>query len=172
MEKTFTFPALPENAAALAALPEAALSDPFQTAALTAAALCRYEASPADCVEMLNVLRGPRPLSVYETQFLRDRLGGKGYKPFSYFAGAVPANNYTPAVPYTVTVRDNPYSYTNEGYATLYLVSGGADNPRPVTLRRKGDRWMLWEQMLRLLPVRDKRTGAADPYYLTRIIPA
>ena len=32
-------------------------------------------------------------------------------------------------VPYTVTVRDNPYSYTDENYAMLYLTSGGADNP-------------------------------------------
>ncbi len=158
MERTFTFNTLPENAAALLAMPEAALPDPFTAAALAAAVLCRYEADPSACIEMLNLLRGPRPLSVMETQFLRDRLGGKGYKPFSFFAGAVPANNYTPALPYTVTVRDNPYSYQNEGYATLYLTSGGADNPRPVTLRKKGEQWMLWEQML----LADIRVPAKD----------
>ena len=158
MERTFRFASLPKNDAELLALPEAALSDPFMTAALTAAALCRYEASPDACVQMLNVLRGPRPLSVFETQFLRDRLAGKGYKPFSYFAGATPANNYTPDVPYTVTVRDNPYSYQNDGYATLYLTSGGADSPRPVTLRKKGEQWMLWEQLL----LADIRTPAKD----------
>ena len=158
MEKTFRFASLPENAARMSALPEAALSDPFMTAALTAAALCRYEASPDACVEMLNLLRGPRPLSVMETQFLRDRLAGKGYKPFSYFEGALPANNYEPAKPYTVTVKDNPYSYGNEGYATLYLTSGGADSPRPVTLRQKGAQWMLWEQML----LADIRVPAKD----------
>ena len=158
MEKTYRFNSLPNNVSELTALPEAALSDPFMTAALTVAALCRYEGSPDDCTAMLNVLRGPRPLSVYETQFLRDRLGGKGYKPFSFFAGAAPANNYTPDIPYTVTVKDNPYSYQNEGYTTLYLASGGADSPRPVTLRRKGDQWMLWEQML----LSDIRVPAKD----------
>ena len=158
MEKTFRFDILPENRTQLAALPEAALTDPFAAAALTAAALCRYEADPAATVNMLNFLKGPQPLSVYETQFLRDRLAGKGYKPFSFFDGAVPENNYTPTLPYTVTVRDNPYSYTDENYAMLYLTSGGADNPRGVKLRKKGEQWFLWEQFL----LSDIRTPAKD----------
>ena len=159
MEKRFTFRSLPENAAALTAMPEFDLSDPFSTAALTAAALCRYEADPAATVEMLNVLRGPRPLSPYDVQFLRDRLAGKGYKPFSYFEGATPANNYTPTAPFAVRVSDNPYSYQNEGYAKLYLRSGGADSPRAVDLRKKGDgTWCLWEIYL----LSDIRTPAKD----------
>ena len=158
MEKTFRFDSLPENRAGLAALPEAALTDPFAAAALTVAALCRYEADPAAAVDMLNFLKGPQPLSTYETQFLRDRLAGKGYKPFSFFDGATPANNYTPTLPYTVTVRDNPYSYTDENYAMLYLTSGGADSPRGVKLRKKGEQWFLWEQFL----LSDIRTPAKD----------
>ena len=158
MQKTFTFSSLPETRAQLAALPEAALTDPFAAAALTVLALCRYGADRDAALDMLNFLKGPQPLSVYETQFLRDRLGGKEYKPFSYFAGATPANNYTPDVPYTVTVEDNPYSYDAEGYATLYLRSGGADSPRQVKLRRKGEQWFLWEQFL----LSDIRTPAKD----------
>lgn len=159
MEKTFTFAALPNDLTALTALPESALTDPFATAALTAAVLCRYGEDPNATVEMLNFLRGPRPLSPFEIQFLRDRLAGKAYKPFSFFAGAYPHNNYEPTRPYQIKVADSPYSYQNEGYATLYLRSGGADSPRPVELRRKGDgKWMLWEQML--LP--DIRTPAKD----------
>ena len=42
--RTFTFGALPESLAQMQALPEAALSDPFQTAALTLCALCVYPA--------------------------------------------------------------------------------------------------------------------------------
>ena len=42
--RTFTFAALPESLAQMQALPEAALSDPFQTAALTVCALCVYAA--------------------------------------------------------------------------------------------------------------------------------
>ena len=43
-EETFTFAALPESLAQMQALPEAALANPFQTAALTVCALCVYAA--------------------------------------------------------------------------------------------------------------------------------
>ncbi|MBR4656510.1 MAG: hypothetical protein IKO68_08090 [Oscillospiraceae bacterium] len=158
MERRFVFEALPTNVEELRALPEFALSDPFMTAALTVAALCRYEADPAAAVEMLNALKGPRPLTQYELQFLRERLAGKGYKPFSFFEGALPANDYSPKLPYSIVISDDPYSYQNEGYVRLQLKSNGADNPRPVTLRKKGDQWMLWDQML----LADIRTPARD----------
>lgn len=148
MERTFTFENLPASVDELRAMPEYAMSDPFMTAALTVAILCRYEADPHATAEMLNAIKGPRPLTPYEIQFLRDRLEGKGYKPFSYFRGATPANDYSPDKPYTITVRDDLYSYQNDGYARLQMHSFGADNDRPITLRRKGDQWLLWEQML------------------------
>ena len=70
-----------------------------------------------------------------------ERLQGKEYKPFSFFQGATPANNYTPSRPYKITVTSNPYSFTtdSEGYkwCTLYVTSGGADSPRPIKLRQK-----------------------------------
>ena len=43
-KKFFSFSALPESLAEMQALPEAALEDPFQTAALTVCALCAYAA--------------------------------------------------------------------------------------------------------------------------------
>ena len=158
MERTFTFQELPKSVTELQALPEYAMSDPFMTAALTAAILCNYESDPQATADMLNAIKGPRPLTPYEIQFLRDRLAGKGYKPFSFFQGATPQNNYTPALPYTITIRDDPYSYQNEGYVRLQLQSFGADSPRPVTLRQKGEQWMLWEQIL----LSDIRTPAKD----------
>lgn len=162
MEKTFVFRTLPSTAAELTAMPEFDLSDPFSTAALTVAVLCRYESDRDATAEMLNVLKGPRPLTPYEIQFLRDRLGGKGYKPYSFFEGSSPANNYTPSQPYTIRIFDGPYSYQNEGYAKLFVRSSGADSPRQIDLRRKGDgRWFLWEQFL----LSDIRTPAAeDPW--------
>lgn len=161
MEQTYRFSAIPENVAQLRAIPEAALTSPFQTAALTALALLRYETDPAATVELLNFLKGPQPLSPFQIQFLRDRLAGKGYVARSYFAGTSPANNYAPALPYTVTVFDGPYSYQQDGYAKLMLRSSGADSPREVMLRRKGEQWFLWENYL--LP--DIRVPAAlDPW--------
>ena len=149
--ESFTFAALPESLAELQALPEAGLATPYQTAALTVLALCAYAADKAVGTEMLNWLRGPRPLNGQEISFLNDRFrGGKTYLPFTYFAGAAPDNNYTPAVPYTITVESNPVSDAEAGYKKLFLPCGGADDPRPVKLRRRGSdgKWFLWEQYL------------------------
>ena len=82
--ETFTFSALPESLAQMQALPEAALDTPFKTAALTVCALCAYAADKQIGTEMLNWLRGPRPLNGQEISFLNDRFhGGRTYIPFS-----------------------------------------------------------------------------------------
>lgn len=143
--ETFSFSSLPADPQALKALPEASLDSPFKTAALTVVALCRYEQDPDAAVEMLNVLKGPAPVSTYEKQFIRERLAGKGYKILSYFAGATPENGYQPTTPYTITVSENPYSFDTENWATLYVTSSGADDPRPIKLRKKPStgQWFL-----------------------------
>ena len=143
--ESFTFTALPENVAQLQALPEASLDSAFKTTALTILALCRYEQSPEDAIAMLNFLKGPAEVSTYEKQFIRERLQGKAYIPRSYLAGATPQNSYQPSAPYSVKVSENPYSFDNENWATLYVTSGGADNPRPIKLRKKPStgQWFL-----------------------------
>lgn len=95
------------------------MDTPFKTAALTVCALCAFAADEKIGAEMLNFLRGPRPLSEWDLSFIRDcfRGGNRSYIIFSYFVGAVPENNYTPTEPYTVTITSNPYSYDEEGYA-------------------------------------------------------
>ena len=70
----FTFAALPESLAEMQALPEASLDTPFKTAALTVLALCAYAADKSIGTEMLNWLRGPRPLNGQEISFLNDRF--------------------------------------------------------------------------------------------------
>ena len=94
---------------------------------------------------MLNFLKGPEEVSGYEKQFIRERLQGKAYIPRSYLAGATPQNGYQPTTPYKVTVIENPYSFDNENWATLYVASGGADNPRNIKLRKKPStgQWFL-----------------------------
>ena len=143
--ETFTFSALPQNVAQLQALPEASLDSAFKTTALTILALCRYETSPEDAFAMLDFLKGPAEVSGYEKQFIRERLQGKAYIPRSYLAGATPQNGYQPTTPYKVTVIENPYSFDNENWATLYVASGGADNPRNIKLRKKPStgQWFL-----------------------------
>ena len=143
------FARLPDNFTEFTQLPQAALANPFDAAAMTVLALCFYPQDKDACIQMLNFLKGPQPLSTYEQQFLRDRFMDADYVPRSYFNGAVPNNDYKPAQPYTVRVTENPYTYQDQGYAKVYLQSGGADSPRAVQLRlAKDGKWYLWEQFL------------------------
>ncbi len=163
-EETFTFTALPETLAEMQNLPEAALDTPFKTAALTVCAICAYAADKDIGTEMLNWLRGPRPLGNTDISFLNDRFrDGKTYVPFSYFKGAKPENDYTPDEPFTLTIFTNPYSDDNEGYMKVFLKSGGADNPREIVLRQRGSdgKWFLWDQFI-LVGIRDPKS--ADPW--------
>ena len=140
---------MPENLEQFKALPQAAMTSPFDTAALAVVAFTYYPINKELSLEMLDFLKGPKPLSPMEKQFIADRFLDKGYVPRSYFEGAKPENDYEPSEPYTIVVSENPYSYQNEGYATLYMTSGGADSPRSVQLRKAKDgKWYLWEQYL------------------------
>lgn len=163
-DKQFTFRSLPNNVEELKAMKEADMKDPYAVAALTVVALMRYETSMEDCYEMLNYLKGPEDLSTYEKGFLKDRFEGKKYyKVRSFFAGATPQNDYTPSTPYMIKVRSNRESFVSDGWATLLLFSGGADNPRSVRLRQKKStgEWFLNE----ILFLSDIRLPAsADPW--------
>lgn len=150
-KETFTFEKLPNNLEELKAMPEASLDTPFKTAALALCALCVFSKDREAGTEMLNFLRGPRPMSPADIAFLNDRLmDGKDYIARSYFNGATPENEYTPSQPYTVKVISNQYSRLENGnYMKLLISSGGADTPRSITLRKTGGgTWYLWEQYL------------------------
>ena len=69
-----TFSALPRSLAELQTLPQAALREPWDAAALFLAAMDVYPEDTDAALEMVDFLRGPRPLSPYDRQFLRDRM--------------------------------------------------------------------------------------------------
>lgn len=167
LDKTYkvVLPQIPANNSQLQALPQADLTKPENTAALTIAALSMYPTDKDACFEMLTFLHGPKGLSTFDKQFIADRFRDKDYVPRSYFEGAVPANNYEPAKPYTLTFFENPYSrdHIAEGYLTLHIKSGGADSARQIKLRQKAStgQWFLWEQFL-LADVR--QPVSADPW--------
>ena len=149
-KKSFVFESLPASLAELKQRPEADLKDPFGVLALFVAALCQYPKDREAALEMIDYLKGPNPLSALDRQFLRDRfMDGRDYLGPSYFAGATPANNYSPDAPWTVTVEAQAHSrdQLGEGYLKLFVVSGGADSPRGVTLRTKPStgEWFIWE---------------------------
>lgn len=135
--ETFTFPALPKSLEELRALPETKLDSAFKTVALTIAVLCNFEKDKNATFEMLDFLKGPESVSPYEKQFITERLTDKYYKTFSFFEGATVENGYKPSEPYRITVYENPYSFDNENWATLWVKSSGGDNMRSIKLRKK-----------------------------------
>ncbi len=143
------FSSLPETYEQYISLPQASLSTPFETAAMTVLAFCYYPLNKDLCLQMLDYLRGPRPLSGMDKSFIADRFRDKDYVPRSYFEGATPQNDYQPKEPYTIIVKETPYSYANQGMAKLDIRSGGADSPRQIELRKAKDgKWYLWEQYI------------------------
>lgn len=146
MTERFNFATVPSSLEELRSLPEYSLDTPYKTAALTMIVLCNYKNNVDSTIEMLNDLKGPEDLSQLEIQFLKDRLQGKEYKPYSFFLGATPENEYTPTS-FTIEVEDNPYSFQDEDYATMHIKSSGADSLRQIKLRKKPStgQWFLVE---------------------------
>lgn len=89
-------------------------------------------------------------------------MGKAQYIGKSYFAGAIPENDYTPVLPHTVIVEEKPDTYAEAGYATVYICTGGADLPRPLRLRKKGEHWFLWEHAEVLADIR--KPVSSDPW--------
>ena len=113
----------------------------------------------------MNLSRGPRPMTPYDAQFLRDRLRGKAYLPLAYFEGATPGNGYQPRVPYTLNVLSDPRPQDIEpGYMRVFLKTAGADSPQPMKLRQKASagEWFLWEYSSILSGIRIP--AAEDPW--------
>ncbi len=144
---TITFPVLPTNYEEFVTLAGDMMKKPEGTAALLLVALKLYVNDRDLGLEVLNFLHGPRPLSVRDQQFIRDRMMDKPYLPDSYFAGARPDNNYTPDQPLIIELMPDPVPAESEEFKKVRLNSSGADSPRLVTLRRKasGDVWFLWD---------------------------
>lgn len=157
------FQTLPKTAAELISMPELDFTSPFHVAALFISAICVYPENKDECFNIVDVLKGPQKLSVIEKQFIHRRMMGKSrYIGKSYFAGALPENDYTPALPHTVIIEERPDSYAEAGYATIYIRTGGADMPRPLTLRKKGENWFLWEHADILADIR--KPVSSDPW--------
>ncbi len=72
-------------------------------------------------------------------QHARDMLRIAMAKPHvarSYLLGASPANRYRPAEPLRVAWETHARPNPGPGRRRVMLISSGADNPRPVTLRK------------------------------------
>ena len=146
---------------ALAGAPRA----PEKICALFLCALSLFDGNQDAGTAAMNLLRGPRPMTPYDQQFLRDRLRGKSYLPLAYFEGATPQNGYQPTAPYVLNVLADPRAQDVEpGYLRVFLKTAGADSPRPMKLRQKGStrEWFLWEYSSILSGIRIP--AAEDPW--------
>lgn len=127
-------------------------TNPFEVAAQVVNVMCSYNPKDDETFYLLlkNLMGENQDISKHLKDSIKDRMYDKfEYIGKSYFSGATPENNYEPTLPLTVIVEENPYSYDNEGYAKLYIKCNGADNPRPVTLRKQKDgKWVLWSDAI------------------------
>lgn len=99
---------------------------PEHICALFLCALALFDRDKDAGVAAMNLLRGPKPMTPYDCQFLRDRLRGKAYLPLAYFEGATPENGYQPCVPYTLNVLADPRPQDIEpGYMRVFLKTSG-----------------------------------------------
>ena len=138
---------------------------PEKISALFLCALSLFDRNMADGVSAMNLLRGPKPMTPYDAQFLRDRLRGKAYLPLAYFEGATPQNGYKPNAPYVLNVLSDPRPQDIEpGYLRVFLKTAGADSPRPMKLRQKAStgEWFLWDYKGLLSGI--KTPAADDPW--------
>ena len=128
-------------------------NSPENVAALVVQAICLYDKDETLFYEVLQDLMSElQPLSNMLKQEINDRMeqnNKASYIGLSYFNCSINFNNYEPDKSYSIEITDGPSSYVNEGYATLYLKSGGADSKRPITLRKKKDgNWVLWSDSI------------------------
>lgn len=146
IKMTITVTSVPETIAEFSALSQNDLSIPENTCLMFLLALKLWLKDKNAGAEAINRLRGPRPMNGFDVSFINDRLRGKEYLPLAYFDGATPDNRYTPSIPLTLEVLSDPRPQdVEEGYIRAFLKTAGADSPRPIKLRRKGDAWYLWE---------------------------
>ncbi len=149
-KKDITFDAIPETLDELMAVKGSDLKDPFFTAACAVVAFYVYVKNKEEGLKIMDYINGPTDTAIRDQQEWELRLTDKDYLPRSYFKGATPENNYAPKAPYTIHIEESPNSNQTPGYTTLYINCGGADSPRPVTLRKKEStgQWFLWQEML------------------------
>jgi hypothetical protein len=146
----FSFNELPQNFAEFLALKESMMSSPFQSAACLLLAYCAYRYNPGECFRMLSYLKAPSPLSDVDRSWIETALKeGKDYKPYSYFKGACPNNDYLPEKPFTFVLVAHQKMQDHPAYCTLSIRSNGDNEERIILLRqRKDGSWASWEDFL------------------------
>ena len=190
-QHTFTFTTVPT---CYEDIVQYKLDSPYKAMALLILAYRTWTPdNPTDCLQMMDYLTNTavdsgkkdseghklsKKTSEYQfwTDFVRDRMRQNEkyrYIGNAYLDGAMPANDYTPNEPITITVREsvyNPYkaSGTTEADPALYQVLTtipGADNDRYSIFYQdqRGD-WRVWSDNWKGLLTDVKTPGSDIPY--------
>lgn len=150
----YIFSTMPQTAEDIQALIAVyPVTDRHNTVAFFMASLVKYVEDEQEGLDMIDVLKGPQKLSSTEKSFIKERFSDKKYLPRAYFEGAAPENNYQPDEPWTVIIYDDPVA-PPEGYTYTHVRTSGADGPRRVCLRLKGEENWLWEYNGVLMSIR------------------
>ena len=139
---------------------------PEKVAALFIMVLRIYAVDKDLGTKMICYLRHEDALDEKEVATSLDEpLRKASYLPLAFLKGATPLNNYTPATPYVVTVKESSEKAKSKKEKTLYIGCPGDGTYRPVTLfkvkKRKvknkrllGDPWFIKDYTSLTLPVK------------------
>lgn len=140
------FDRMPETLEEFSSMAQMDLTKPENTCAMFLCAVNLFVKDRDAGVAAINLLKGPVALNPHEISFLADRVRDKGYIAKVFFEGAIPGNNYTPDIPYTLSLyADGRPQDVEAGYLRFYLATAGADSKRAIKVRQKGDNWYLWD---------------------------
>ncbi|NLZ56261.1 MAG: hypothetical protein GX900_06330 [Clostridiaceae bacterium] len=139
------FAKIPATLAEFQELADQGMDTPENTAALFFVALeAMISESRSEGLAMINVLKGPQPMSRHEESFLKDRIMDKPWLARAYFQGATPENNYAPNEPLTL-IFERDTRPQEPGFARVYIKTPAFDSKRGMQLRSKGGKWYIWE---------------------------
>lgn len=126
--------------------------DPFNIAVLYIVALAVYIQDKELAFRMINSLKGPEVLSVYEKSYIKSTLSDSIYLPYSYFKGATPENGYRPSLPLTIEAIETEDSdrMIDEGFKSIFFKSSGSEIMRSIKVRcvDSTDEWFYWQQFI------------------------
>jgi hypothetical protein len=100
-----------------------------------------------------------------DLQMIDLQLAGREYMPRSYVQGAAPENGYAlPDPPHTLRFVPDPRGGDRDsGIAKVFVISSGADSPRPVTLHQnQRGIWKAYEWSSLLSGVRAPREAPPE----------
>jgi hypothetical protein len=150
-QTTLTFDSIPATVEEFIILRDTMGTTPEGGAVLTVIAMLRFADDPVAGMTFFTVMlvndgsqhrgtakggyKGLEPSA--GNQMMINKLADAPWLARSYVTGATPENGYAlPAAPWTITIMRRADSDQPDGSVKLFVVSSGADTPRPIRLKK------------------------------------